>query len=118
MVLVALAASQVASMVMSAYLVVPSSQHTVTYMIMGNNPGNSYFGYELVLRQITVYSWSRNRVTTMTTNILILFMTSWRFLYLPLKLTQHGIAQVVIRDTSLSVLDISGKPWGDFALLS
>ncbi|KAI9459339.1 hypothetical protein HD554DRAFT_1618489 [Boletus coccyginus] len=91
MVLVALAAGQIASMVMSAYLVVPSSQHTVTCMIVGNNPGNSYFG-----------------VTTMTTNILIFFMTSWRFIFLPLKLTQHGIGQVVMRDTSLSVLGISG----------
>jgi len=91
MILVSLAAGQIASMAISASLVVPSNQHTSTCMMVKSNPGNAYFG-----------------VTTMTTSVLMIFMTHWRFFGLPVKWTQHTIAQVVIRDNSLALLAISG----------
>lgn len=46
MILVTLAAGQVASMMISASLSVPSNQHTATCMVVKSNPGNAFFGYD------------------------------------------------------------------------
>ncbi|KAF8555154.1 hypothetical protein OG21DRAFT_935378 [Imleria badia] len=93
LILVVLATGQVSSMAISASLSVPlSDRHTVTCMVVKSDPGNAYFG-----------------VTTMTTSILIFFMTFCRLLRLPIKWNRLSIAWVMIRDTSFSLLTISGK---------
>ena len=51
----------------------------------------------------------QDRVTTMTTSILIFFMTFSRFLHLPIKWNRLSIAWIMIRDTSVTLLIISGK---------
>ncbi|KIK77942.1 hypothetical protein PAXRUDRAFT_351524 [Paxillus rubicundulus Ve08.2h10] len=90
LVLALFAVCQVGSMVVSAHFAVPSGRHTETCMVIRPHPGNAYFG-----------------ATTMTTNLLILFMTSWKYLRLPIKRASDSIGWVVLRDSALSLLAIS-----------
>ena len=45
----------------------------------------------------------------MTTNMIIFFMTFWKYLRLPEEWTRHGIGRVVIRDSAFSLSAISGE---------
>jgi hypothetical protein len=47
--------------------------------------------------------------TTMTTTVIISFMTFWRYLRLPEKWTRHGLGRIVLRDSALSLSAISGE---------
>ncbi|KIJ21230.1 hypothetical protein PAXINDRAFT_7003 [Paxillus involutus ATCC 200175] len=90
LILALFAVCQVGSMVVSAHFAVPSGRHTETCMVTKPHPGNAYFG-----------------ATTMTTNLLILFMTFWKYLSLPIKRASDNIGWVMLRDSALSLLAIS-----------
>ncbi|KAI9572013.1 hypothetical protein HD554DRAFT_1750440 [Boletus coccyginus] len=90
MILISFAVGQVASMVVSAGLSFPSNMHTVTCMLLRSNPGSAFFS-----------------ATTITINLIIFFMTFWRYLRLPAKWTQQGVGRVVMRDSALSLSAIS-----------
>ncbi|KAF9220664.1 hypothetical protein BS17DRAFT_810566 [Gyrodon lividus] len=90
LVLVLFGVSQVASMAVSARFAVPSGRHTATCMVTRPHPGNAYFG-----------------ATTMTINIIIFFMTFWKYLRLPMKWTHGNIGWVILRDSALTLLAIS-----------
>ncbi|KIK96055.1 hypothetical protein PAXRUDRAFT_337043 [Paxillus rubicundulus Ve08.2h10] len=90
LVLCLFAACQLASMAVSARFAVPSDRHTETCLVTKPHPGNAYFG-----------------ATTMTTNILIFFMTFWKYIRLPMKWTHGSIGRVVFRDSAISLIAIS-----------
>jgi len=77
-------------MVVSAALSFPSNKHTVTCLMVRSNPGSTFFS-----------------ATTMTTNVVLFFMTFWRYLRLPEKWTREGLGRVVLRDSAMSLSAIS-----------
>ncbi|KAI9569495.1 hypothetical protein HD554DRAFT_2091597 [Boletus coccyginus] len=89
-ILISFAVGQVASMGVSAGLSIPSNRHTETCLLLRSNPGNAFFS-----------------ATTVTTNMIIFFMTFWRYLRLPTKWTRQGVGRVVMRDSALSLSAIS-----------
>ncbi|KAG9312061.1 hypothetical protein JVU11DRAFT_7342 [Chiua virens] len=89
-ILISLFVGQTAAMVVSAVLSFPTNKHTVTCLITRSSVGNVFFS-----------------TTTMATNILIFFMTFWRYLQLPKKCSQQGHIKVAFRDSAAAVLMIS-----------
>ncbi|KAH0836432.1 hypothetical protein J3R83DRAFT_8037 [Lanmaoa asiatica] len=111
LILISFALGQMASMVVSARLSFPSNKHTVTCLSVGSNPGNAFFRYGLPpdRRASVLFTHPRGcSATTMTTNLLIFFMTFWRYLRLPASWTQQGVGWVVFRDSAWSLSAISG----------
>ncbi|KAF8448721.1 hypothetical protein L210DRAFT_855316 [Boletus edulis BED1] len=84
--LITFALSQVVSMWVSTRLSFPSNKHTVTCLMVRSNPGNAFFS-----------------ATTMTTNVIIAFMTFWRYFRLPVKWTRGALGRVVLRDSACSL---------------
>ncbi|KAF8127050.1 hypothetical protein EV363DRAFT_1433920 [Boletus edulis] len=80
----------IASMGVSARISNPSNVHTVTCLVVTSNPGNAFFS-----------------ATTMTTNLVICFMTFSRYFRLPSKWTRQGLGRTVFRDSALSLGAIS-----------
>ncbi|KAI9572563.1 hypothetical protein HD554DRAFT_1324678 [Boletus coccyginus] len=90
-ILILFAVGQMASMWVSASLLsLPSNKYTVTCMLLKSNPGNAFFS-----------------MTTATTNMVVFFMTFWKYLRLPARFTRQGIGRVVMRDSTLSLGAIS-----------
>ncbi|KAI9569457.1 hypothetical protein HD554DRAFT_2091264 [Boletus coccyginus] len=89
-ILISFAVGQVASMGVSAGLSIPSNRHTETCLPLRSNPGNALFS-----------------ATMVTTNMIIFFMTFWRYLRLPTKWTRQGVGQVVMQDSALLLSAIS-----------
>ncbi|KAG6374512.1 hypothetical protein JVT61DRAFT_4556 [Boletus reticuloceps] len=83
---------QIASMGVSARISNPSNVHTVTCLVVTSNPGNAFFS-----------------ATTMTTNLVIFFMTFSRYCRLPVKWTRQGVGRTVFRDSALSLSAISSE---------
>ncbi|KAG6381862.1 hypothetical protein JVT61DRAFT_476 [Boletus reticuloceps] len=84
--LIMFALSQVVSMWVSTRLSFPSNKHTVTCLMVRSNPGNAFFS-----------------ATTMTTNVIIAFMTFWRYFRLPVKWTRGALGRLVLRDSACSL---------------
>jgi len=89
-ILIMFACGQTASMIVSASFTLPQIKHTDTCIIRSSPPGNAYFG-----------------ATTMMINLIILFMTFSRYLYLPAEWTRQGLGRVVMRDSALSLIAIT-----------
>lgn len=87
--LILLWTGQLWSMLVSAWLVVPNVAHTDTCYVMRAPTAGVYFG-----------------ATTMTMNLIVLFMISWRYLNLPVEWIRSGLGYVVLRDSTLSLLTI------------
>ncbi|KAF8550729.1 hypothetical protein OG21DRAFT_373642 [Imleria badia] len=94
--LICFALGQLGSMGVSARFAFTSNRYTVTCMLLRSNPGNAFFS-----------------ATTMTTNVIIFFMTFWRYFRLPAKWTE-GMGRVVMRDSAFSLGAITGE---EFCLL-
>ncbi|KIM60128.1 hypothetical protein SCLCIDRAFT_46558, partial [Scleroderma citrinum Foug A] len=95
--LILLGIAQLLSMVLSARLVVSNVTYTSTCYVTKPHAASAYFG-----------------ATTMTTNLAILFMISWRYLRLPVPQAREimkfeavrAVLRVILRDSALSVIAI------------
>lgn len=95
--LIILGIAQLLSMVISARLALPNMSYSSTCYVTRPHAASAYFG-----------------ATTMTTNLAILFMISWRYLKLPVpKPTEimkyeaiRAILRVVLRDSALSIVSL------------
>lgn len=89
--LVLLGTSQLASMFVSARLAIPQLVHSGTCYVIKPHPSTIYFG-----------------ATSMTSNLAILFMLSWKYLQLPVTWTQSPFGHNLLRDSTLSLVAILG----------
>ncbi|KAI6096896.1 hypothetical protein EDD16DRAFT_627958 [Pisolithus croceorrhizus] len=87
--LVLLGTSQLASMFVSARLAIPQLAHSDTCYVLKPHASTIYFG-----------------ATSMTTNLAILFLISWKYLRLPITWTQSPFGHTLLRDSTLSLVAI------------
>lgn len=87
--LVLLGISQLVSMFVSARLAIPQLPHLDTCYVVKPHASTIYFG-----------------ATSMTTNLAILFMISWKYLRLPAKWTHSPFGRILLRDSTLSLVAI------------
>ncbi|KAH7891003.1 hypothetical protein F5I97DRAFT_1840716 [Phlebopus sp. FC_14] len=88
--LILIAAAQIGSMIVSARMSVPGVRYTGTCLVIKTHPGSVYFS-----------------ATTMATNVVIFFMTFWKYFSLPRRWTQGAFGRVVLRDSALSLIATS-----------
>lgn len=108
--------AQMASMGVSARLSFPSNKYTVSCWMVKANPGNAFFRSVLFPPpDAPKFPYTHLRMcsaTTMTTNVVIFFMTFLRYFRLPTKWTREGLGRIVIRDSAISLAAISGEECG------
>lgn len=109
MMLVAFLLAQVSSMVVSAQFSIRANQYTPSCWVTRVSPGNAFFRYSPHATSEQRTYPGRCSATTMTTHIVIFFMTFWRFFRLPKEFTHQGLGRTVFRDSTFTLAAISSE---------